>query len=565
MLLEARNEVWNYPERLIPFLKKNSIFFLILISVIGGIVLGLFATSLFTLQKASAFSHTVYREGVVGRVRQLSPLIPSNTSYENEVAQLIYSPLIRLDAAGKIYPNLSDAWAISGDGKSYTFYLRKNVQWHDGEPFTADDVKVTFELLKAGGKNAVNGDILSDVEIKVVDKFTIQFTLPQSNASFLEMLMIGIIPAHLYKDYTYARYADEVTELRPIGTGPYRFVQRRGKTLVFAANDKYFLQKPKIPTIEISEYLNEDQAIAALLRTEIYTLINVPPEKVQQFEKYSHLKVKKYSLANNTRLIYFNTDKPEDTLKEPVRKAIASAIDKFELTQFIPGAEIAYGPYAQTSWVYNEKDQGLINFDVEASRKRLLDAGWKIPDNSKDNIRYKGDTRLLLTLSYLETDTNKIIAEQIRLYMKTIGVDIAFKPLNREELIQQVLPNRDFEMLIFEVQTSIDPDLYTLWHSSQEKYPGLNISGYTSAEVDGYLERARVITNRDRRLQEYRSFQETLITDVPVIFLYHPPFYEIQFDIITKPAEDEYLLPAERFTDIHLWEIEPRWRNWQTR
>lgn len=557
-----RDTLWKYPDIFIPLVRRFSLIFTIIVGVSVGLIITIITSNIFILQKSYVFDTTLLKEGVIAEELQINPFDISDTRYDKELAGLIYSPLVTIDANGRLLPGLSESWSISEDGKSYTFYLRRNVQWHDGFTFTSEDVRSTFGLIKASGQSLLIGQIMKEVTLVVPNAYEVQFTLPQANASFLELLQIGIIPSHIYKNYSYAKFVSELQDFNPIGTGQFRFIQRSGENFTFKQFEKYYGRKGKIMTLIVTTFDTFDHAAVALRKGDIYSLYGISVSKVAEFEKYPSMIVEKKLIATNTRLIFFNLTGNKQTMSESIRKAITQSIDKLELVQFIPGAEIAYGPYSHSSWAYNSEIEQTYSYDPEEAQKLIQQDGWL--KNTADNIYYKNEIPLQLSITYLNNETNTLIAGKIQGYSKQIGVRINLNPVTGNEIIQQILPQRDFEMLLFEIQNTIDPDIYTLWHSSQVKYPGLNISGYESRSLDGLLERARSISNRDRRLALYLQAQTNILDDEPVIFLYHPAVYTARFDIIDMPAEINSL-PGQRFRNIADWVIEPRWRNWQTR
>ncbi|PIY17835.1 hypothetical protein COZ14_01790, partial [Candidatus Dojkabacteria bacterium CG_4_10_14_3_um_filter_Dojkabacteria_WS6_41_9] len=181
------------------------------------------------------------------------------------------------------------------------------------------------------------------------------------------------------------------------------------------------------------------------------------------------------------------------------------------------------------------------------------------------SYRTKGDIELKITLTYLDTETNSEIAQNLRKQLLAEGINLLFNKVSEDVLLQQVLPQKEFELLLFEIHTGVDPDQYGLWHSSQTNFPALNLSEYNSSEVDTLLERGRLQTNLDKRTEIYKQFQERLTTDAVAIFLYHPAFYEVYFDIIDRKVPLTVSSSTDRFTGVNTWTLMPGWRNWQTR
>ncbi len=129
------------------------------------------------------------------------------------------------DSRGVPHPELAESWGISQDGMTYNFALRPDITWHDGEPFTTDDVLFTIEMMREG-EGLVPTDITEfwqEVEVKVFSDLSLQFVLPEPFAPFLDYLTFGVLPQHILGDRSFAEMVDDDYNLNPIGTGPYRF------------------------------------------------------------------------------------------------------------------------------------------------------------------------------------------------------------------------------------------------------------------------------------------------------------------------------------------------------
>jgi len=167
----------------------------------------------------------VYREALIGIVNRLNPILDLNNQVDRDIDELIYRSLIKFDARGIAYPDLAESWAVSADATLYTFSLRENVLWHDGEPLKSDDVLYTFSKFKdddyPGPDDLKN--LWSEINIIRLDDITIQFQLPEPFAPFIDFLSVGLLPEHLLRGVSAGELIDHPFNVQPIGTGPFSF------------------------------------------------------------------------------------------------------------------------------------------------------------------------------------------------------------------------------------------------------------------------------------------------------------------------------------------------------
>src|SRR5665647_1278431 len=168
-----------------------------------------------------------YVEAVVGSANILNPILLNYNQVDRDISSLIFSGLTKLDDNGLIVPDLAERWETGDGGKSYTFYLRRDVRWHDRTPFTSDDVLFTINSVQSTEfqGNAEVADIWRNATVTQVDDFTIRFTLKEAYAAFLEYTTMGILPRHLYSEAAGKAMPTSLYNLRPIGTGPFKLVK----------------------------------------------------------------------------------------------------------------------------------------------------------------------------------------------------------------------------------------------------------------------------------------------------------------------------------------------------
>lgn len=205
---------------------KPDIRWQLLLAVAGfGLILALLS---YQVQSAGlctvrvAASGGAFAEGMVGAPQYINPLLADDNPVDRELSKMIFDGLTRYEE-GILLPALAERWEISEDGRIVRFYLREDVSWQDGQPFTVDDVAFTYGLLQDDafpGSPALK-QLWRSVIIRPIDANTIEFELTEPYAGFLEATTRGILPAHQLKDVTAETLTESSFNQQPIGTGPF--------------------------------------------------------------------------------------------------------------------------------------------------------------------------------------------------------------------------------------------------------------------------------------------------------------------------------------------------------
>lgn len=559
-MTSLRDALWNYPDRFIETALKVKFATTLFSAFIIVLIVLVSVFSIIRSFVGQKMYNRVYKEAVLGTHMGFNPLLFTSDQVESDITYLVYEPLIRIDSKGKTQPVLASTWNVSYDGKEYVIYLRDDKKWHDDYPFSANDVLTTYTILKASGDSTEAGRAMKDVTITIKDDYTVSFVLPQANASFIELLTIGIIPDHIFRGYSYPKLIDTAEELKPVGTGNYTYVRKTSNTHVLKAN-KPVLYENGINEIHFIEYNSYSAAVSALKKGDVDGMVGLSQDARKYFDEIPEYNSEAYPLSNSVRTLFFNT-KSTSAIKElVVRKAVAQALEKAEILEAGEGAKIANGPYGEESIYYNNAIEQDNIYNPDEANKLLEDAGY-ILDGA---VRKKGDLTLSFTLKFYDTPINWKVCESIKSQLTEIGVELKLSAETDTKLFEQIIPGRDFEILFFEIRTGVDPDQYSLWHSAQVEHPGLNLSQYATQGLDGALERGRLTQNQDNRKEAYFALQKELSQDVPVIFLYHSEFSFVYSSTLVVPENKEIISSSDRFSSVLLWRKEPGWRNRQTR
>jgi len=470
-------------------------------------------------------------EGVAGSPLHINPLLAPLNPADADLAVLIFNGLTRPGEHGEAQPDLAERWEVTGDGKVYTFYLRKNITWHDGRPFTADDVVATIRALQ---DPAFPGDpalaaFWRKITVDKADEATVRFILPEPYAPFPEATGIGLLPAHRLSGLSGKALAEDALNQTPIGTGPYLLAEAREGQIVLNANPGYYRGAPKIGRIVFRFYRDQQSVIGALKRGEIMAAGRLSPDEAAQLAETPGITLYSGPLTAYT-LIFLNLKLPyfEDRL---VRQALLYALDRQRIVErFLDGrGRVLHSPILPESWAYYGEIK-RYDYDPEKARALLEKAGWKM---GTDGIREKDGVKLQFSLLTNDDPQRIALIEEISRQWAALGIKAETQTVGIDGLINDYLKPRRFDAILYGwARLPGDPDPYELWHSSQASAEGTNFAGFTHRKVDELLEDARRTTDRAVRLAAYQQFQALFAEHVPALLLFQPMYvYALSKDI----------------------------------
>jgi peptide/nickel transport system substrate-binding protein len=530
-------------------LKEKGIFILCLILLLSGLVWS-------TVILINKITISVPREGgtlifgLVGHLSYLNPILSQSNDCDRDLNELIYNGLYEVDGQGGLKPSLADKIEISPDGKTYTVFLKEKVFWHDGVPFTADDVIFTIETIQ-------NPEIKSPLYLNwkgvVVEKLSntvIRFNLQNSYEPFLQNLTLKIIPKHVWENIQPEDIVHTEYNIKPIGTGPYLFdnlnKSPNGKINSYSlvANDNYFEGKPKIDRLVFHFYNTSDDAKAALLKNEINAL---SPLSLADYNFFSNKK--DYQIIHlflpRYFAVFFNLNNSLFSSQD-FRQALNLAIDKNELIKTVLQNQAfpLSGPISDGFW----SSQGFSN---EYNPSKAIELINKVKTKNAKNKNASQD--LSFTLSLSDDPELVSVANFLVNSFKAVGVNVTLQIVPLTDLEKNVIQNRSYQALLFGEIIGQDPDLFIFWHSSQSSDPGLNLSSYKNTNLDKLLEETRQILDQNQRLQNMQQIQTILHNDTPALFLYNP-YYLILLPKRVQNVTLRYVnLPSEQFSQIENW------------
>ncbi len=441
---------------------------------------------------------------------RLNPIL-ANDSASSEIADWLFNGLIKYDKDGNPTPDLAKSYKFETPTK-LIINLRKNVLWHDGVNFTAEDVIFTYkQIMSPKIFTSIKSNFKEVKEVKALDKYTIQITYKKPYFKSLETWMVGILPKHILKDEK-----DLMTSSfnkKPIGTGPYTIKEfKTGIDIKLFANKNYFEGKPKIDNI-LYKFLPDPNTSFLFLKQKKLDLGGLTPlqidRQVDDKFKDNYRIIEKESFAYS--YLGFNL-KTEKFKNKKVRQAIAYAINKQELVDilYFGHGQVCNGPFLPGSFAYNKNVKSIIQ-DIQKSKQLLKEQGY--------------DEKNPLTFEVITNTGNdiRINAAQILQYqLAQAGIKMKIRVMEWQAFLNTVVHPRKYEAVLLGWSLALMPDAYPLWHSDSDKLGRFNLVGYHNKKVDELIEKGSITIDRVKLGEIYQEIFKIIADDLPYIFLYIP-------------------------------------------
>lgn len=476
---------------------------------------------------------------------------------DQEASRIFYEALANWDNDGNLLPCLAaevpsrENGGVAPDGLSVTWKLKRDVKWHDGKPFTADDCIFNWQYASNPATAATSIGSYKDVRVEKIDDYTIK-VLFSKPTPFWADAFVGtygmMIPKHLFENYAGDKSRDAPTNLAPVGTGPYKFVEfRPGDIVRGERNPNYHLpNRPYFDTIEMKGGGDAVSAARAVLQTGEYDYawnLQVEDEVLKRLEAGGKGRVEAV-YGGNLEFILLNATDPNKEVdgekssiktKHPafsdpaVRQAMKLLIDRKAVEQYI------YGRTGKASSnTLNGPDRFVskntsFKFDIAEANKILDDAGWK---KGSDGIRAKGDLKLKFTYQTSINAPRQKTQQIVKQAAQKAGIDIELKSITASVFFSSDTANpdtyphfyADMEMYTNNM-TQPDPTLWMLQYASWEvaqkdnKWQGRNIVRWQNAEFDKLYNQAQTELDPVKRAALFIKMNDLVVADnvVPVI------------------------------------------------
>ncbi len=478
---------------------------------------------------------------------------------DQEGSRIFYEPLAGWDEDGNLVPMLAaeipsrENGGLAADGKSVTWKLKQGVKWHDGKPFTADDCVFNWEYASDPATAAVTIGSYKDVKVEKVDDYTVtvRFSKP---TPFWADAFVGtrgmLIPKHLFADYKGAKSREAPANLKPVGTGPYKFVDFKPGDVVKGEinNDYHVANRPHFDTIEMKGGGDAVSAARAVIQTGEYDYawnMQVEDEILKRLEQGGK-GVAVISAGGNIEHIQLNNTDPwtevdgerssiktkHPLLTDPaVRQALAMLVDRKAVEDHIYGRTgVATANFLNNPERFRSKATKW-EFNIDKANQILEAAGWK---KGPDGIRAKDGKKLKLvyqTSINTPRQKNQAIVKQA---CQKAGIDVELKSVTASVYFSSDVANPDtYTKFYCDIQmytttmTQPDPELFMnqfcSWEvaTKENKWQGRNITRWRSEEYDKTFREAEGELDPVKRAALFIKMNELAINNqvvIPVVY-----------------------------------------------
>lgn len=464
----------------------------------------------------------------IGRETEFAPiLVPLHTSTgtQTQIFDLIYSRLLKVKDDLSFQPDAAESYEVSADATTFTFKIRAGMTWHDGQPFTANDIIFTYKLAltKATGAGAsgklkqikgatafFDGTATEIEGLELVDDSTIKITLEKPNVAWLTGTagtnsLIWILPEHIYKDADPATIDQFPASQAPtVGSGAYQFVEYVPDQYVsFKANPNYHLGAPKIEQVFI-RLAEPATQLAQLESGELHMMSRMAAKEAKRLETSDVLTIL-YTQGVGVFQTGVNTERITD---KRVRQAMMYGTDRKALLEavLLGQGELVYSTIIGPEWaVYT--DLNTYDFDPEKAKALVAESGW--------------DTSKSLQLTWSKGfQPVELAAPVFQQQMADIGIKIELFPQETAAYVKAVVTEPDFDLFWAGGGSyRLDPDVSSSYYHTTNFTPnGSNTTHYSNPELDELFVEGRGTTDIPTRTEIYHKAATILNEDVPTLY-----------------------------------------------
>ncbi|MBI4121645.1 MAG: hypothetical protein HY470_01670 [Candidatus Ryanbacteria bacterium] len=498
-------------------------------------------------------------EGMVGTPRFINPLL-ALSDVDRDLVRIIYAGLMKPSPNGELVPQLAERYEVLENGLLYTFYLKENLTWHDGEELTADDVAFTIKLAQNPLLRSPKFANWEGVTVEVAGPLEIRFRLKRPYAPFLGNATLGIMPKHIWENISQDEFPSSNYNIEPVGSGPF-FVDEIARSQAGAITSyllkrfsKYRPQKAYLKSLAV-KFFGSEKELAGAIENGLVETAGVERAETIHADRILELNVPRVFG------VFFNQDAYEALRDKALREALTKATDRDRIIKEARGgyARATSLPIPPGSFAHASTLEDVV-YDPEGARAILEKAGYKDSDGDGiiEKIKGKEKTKISFALSTVQAPELVKVGELLKSMWREVGVEVDLRIFEKGDFEQDILRPRAYDALLYGLVLGYDADPFGFWHASQIRHPGSNVARYASTRVDKLLEDAHTATDRDKREELYKFFQEEISKDKPAVFLYSPSFLYVVPKRLGGINTQFIASPQERFSSIASWYVDTK-------
>ncbi len=537
---------------------------LLIVLSLGGIL----GTILFSHRTEVPTRGGEYTEALAGQPQLINPLYATTNDVDVDLVSLIYSGLMKWIPGKGLVSDLAESVQVDSAGTKITVVIRKDTSFQNGDPVNARDVIFTIDAIKNPAYRSPLYGAFQHVTVVQDDDRTVSFTLEKPQASFLQNLTVGILPANVWSDILPQNAPLAALNLQPIGSGPYQFAEftkdKKGaiRSYTLKPFEKFYRGHAFIERLTFKFYGDVTSALDALNNKFVEGVSVVPFENRKEIGQ-NHAILLQSPLLSRESVLFFNQKTNVLLQKKSVREAITRAIDTSFLTHTVldDQAQTVGGPLLPGMDGY-ETSVPVLSVDLEKAKSLLAESGMFSASSAK-TTETTGETKVerkpnQFTLTTVNNPESLRVADAIKKQLASVGLEIEIVSFPASTLYDKVIAPRNFELLLTTLMYDASADPSVFWHSSTNNATSLNIVDYKNTDVDTLLDTAKATVSETDRKTAYKTFQEKLLADLPAVFLYQSTYGYATAKKIQNDHIDSMRLPSDRFAKINEWFIKTK-------
>jgi peptide/nickel transport system substrate-binding protein len=541
----------------------------------------------------------VYREGLISHPNSINPLTPA-TAADRDLVALLFRGLVRAGPNGTLLPDLATSWTASADGKTYTFDLRSDARWDDGEPVTATDVVFTVTLAQDPDYEGPLGASWQGIKAEAVSPTVVKFTLPTPLGGFLRQASLPVLPEHLLADTDVTALADSDFSARPVGDGPFRIAALDDSHALLTRDGTYYslaspsvvpsesaaattappetatpddaaspaesfapsaapsLEGPgNVRAIDFRFFDDTASAVAAFKNGQLDAVGGLTPQDSAAAATRDGSTVTRYPWADLYSVVLNQRSAHPEFADLNVRKALLASIDRQTVVTAVlagygspadvplPAWSSWYDPASVAATAYSQTDAAA---DLTAAGWTKDAAGWTAPDGkSPYSLRLLSPDKATDPVAYR-------VAQKVVGAWRTIGLTVSWQAPGANDYLAQIT-NGDFDAVVVDYHLGLDPDVSALLLSNQAAPAGSNLSGIADKTLDGLLTTVRTTSDPTARRAAVSALEKYLSANVLVLPVCFADYEFVLSGRLDGVSSDQIADPSGRFWDVLDWRL----------